>query len=423
MGVLAQYGGKPVTLRSWPSWPQYDDLSVSAVAEALRSGRWSLTGGWNGRETYERRFARSFSEFVGVPWCVTVDHGSTALVLALEALGIGAGDEVVVPALTWVATATAVLEVNALPIIVDVDAATGCMDPDALEAAIGERTAAVIPVHLHCRMADMDRILAICDAAAVPVVEDCAQSHGARWRGRVAGSLGALAAFSMQQNKVLTCGEGGAVTTTDERLYDRLVQLRTDSRRYRPDVPTVGSPALCDAGEVMGTNRVLGELAAALLLDQLARLENQLARRAAAAERLDRELASIEGIKPLARPEALERPSVFEYAVRRSPAAFGGVSAGVLCSALQAELGIRVMQTDSPLHRNPLYCPLTKEKYRALHGRLMAALPGSFPAAESLYENLVLLPHWALLAGDDGVDCIVEAFAKVAAHADELQEG
>lgn len=421
MGVLARSGGLPVTTGSWPPWPQSDEASVTAVTEALGSGRWTLTGGWTGTETYERRFARRFADYVGVPWCVTADHGSTALVLALEALGVGAGDEVVVPVLTWVATATAVLEVNALPVFVDVDPATGCMDPVALSEALNERTAAVIPVHLHCRMADMDAISAVCHRAGVPVVEDCAQAHGARWRGgRMAGSLGALGAFSMQQGKVLTCGEGGAVTTTDEGLYDRLVQLRSDSRRYREGELALGHPGLCDVGEIMGANRSLSELPAALLLDQLDRLEGQVAQRAAAADVLDGELRSIDGLAPLGRPAGLDRPSVFEYAVRRDPAAFAGAPTDVLCAALEAELGVRVMRTDRPLHQNVLYCPRTKEKYRPLHHRLAAAEGASFPAAEELYENLVLLPHRVLLAGQEGVARIVEAFSKVAAHADEL---
>lgn len=420
MAWLARSGGRPVCTGPWPPWPQFDERTVAAVTEALRSGRWTVTGGWTGTETYERRFARRFAEFVGVSWCVSTDHGSTALVLALEALGVGPGDEVIVPALTWVATATAALEVNALPVLVDVDPDTGCMSPEALDAALTERTAAVIPVHLHSRMADMDRVLAICERAGVPVVEDCAQAHGARWRGRTAGSLGTLGAFSMQQGKVLTCGEGGAVTTADDGLYDRLVQLRSDSRRYRDDEPAIGHPALCDAGEVMGTNRHLSELPAALLLDQLDRLEEQLVTRSAAADRLDDQLAGIDGLEPLARQAALERPSIFEYAVRRDPAAFAGAATSAVCTALEAELGIRVTRTDRPLHQNVLYCPQTKATYRSLHQSLAVTNTPSFPAAEALYENLILLPHRLLLAGEVGVARTVEAFAKIAGHAEEL---
>ncbi|MBI2709996.1 MAG: DegT/DnrJ/EryC1/StrS family aminotransferase [Actinobacteria bacterium] len=404
----------------WPAWPSFDERTVDAVAGAVRSGRWTVTGGWTGVDTYERRFADRFAELVGVRHCVSTDHGSSSLVLALEALGVGAGDEVVVPVLTWVATATAVLNVNAVPVFVDVDPATGCMAPEALAAALTERTTAVIAVHLNCRMADMDAILAVAAAAGVPVVEDGAQAHGARWRGRVAGSLGAVGAFSMQQGKVLTCGEGGAVVTGDDRLYDRLVQLRADSRRYRDDEPRLGDPYLTDAGDVMGTNCCLSEPQAALLLDQLDRLEAQLERREKAAAFLDRELGHVDGLHPLERSAHLERASVFRYALRCDPEALAGRPAAVVGQAIGAELGVRVHPTDEPLHRNALYCPQTKERYRGLHDRLAAAARGPFPVAERLYDELVLIPHNVLLAGDGDLDHVVEACAKVAALAGSL---
>lgn len=387
---------------------------------ALRSGRWTLTGGWTGEESFERRFARRFAAFVGVEHCVATDHGSSSLLVALEAVGVGAGDEVVVPVLTWVATATAVLNVNAIPVFVDVDPGTGCMATEALEDAISPRTRAVVPVHLHCRMADMDAIGRVAKVAGLAVVEDCAQAHGARWGGASAGSLGAVGAFSMQQNKVLTAGEGGAVVTDDAGLHDRLQQLKADSRRYRDDEPQMGAPALTDAGGVMGNNFALSELQAALLLDQLDRLEPQLERRAAAARRLDERLGAIPGLSPLDWSPRLTRPSVFEYAVRREDTAFAGRPTSAVAAAVGAELGIRAHQTDVPLHRNALYCPETKARYRWVHDRARPAAGTRFPAAEALHDQVVLLPHRVLLGADADLDDVVYAFAKVARHAAEL---
>lgn len=420
MSTLALRGASPVSSEPWPQWPQHDDETEAAVAAAVRSGRWTLTAPHTGSEPYERRFASRFAEHVGVPYCVSTDHGSSALALALQALGIGPGDEVVVPVLTWVATATAVLTVGAVPVFADVDRSTGCLAPDSVMEVLTERTRALLPVHLNCRMADVDALGAIARARHLVLIEDCAQSHGARWSGAMAGSFGAAGAFSMQQGKVLTCGEGGAVTTGDAEVYDRLQQLRADSRRYADPEPAPGQPYLAEAADVMGANHCLGELQAALLLDQLGRLDGQLERRAEAAAVLDERLGQLEAVDPLSRDDRLQRPSVFAYAVRRRREAFAGRPTEVVCEALGRELGVRVRQTDRPLHANPLYRPWTNPRFRAVVDAPDDRPPGSFASAEALYDELILLPHQLLLSPLERMDEIVEAFAKVAAHPEEL---
>ncbi|ORW34425.1 DegT/DnrJ/EryC1/StrS family aminotransferase [Mycobacterium nebraskense] len=418
MAELALRGGPPVWSGGWPDWPQYDQATIERVTAALTSGRWTLTGGWTGVEPYERRFARRFAEFLGVRYCVSTDHGSSSLAIALEAIGVGAGDEVVVPVFTWVATAAAVLNVNAVPVFADADPDTGCVSPAAVAEAITDRTKALIVVHLHSRMADMDAIGALAEQHRLAVVEDCAQAHGARWNGRAAGSLGGVGAFSMQQGKVLNCGEGGAVSTSDPLLYDRLQQLRADSRRYPDADPAIGYPYLTEACEVMGTNHCLPEISAALLLDQLERLPAQLEQRARAGELLDDELARVPGLRPLARPAQLELPSVFAYGVRRDPDAFAGAPTDLVCAAVAAELGVRVHRADRPLHQNRLYCPETKPRYRWLRDRLRPPVGTRFPHAEQLYDNLMLLPHRVLLSSPTGLEAVVAAFDKVAKRAD-----
>ncbi|WP_292976620.1 DegT/DnrJ/EryC1/StrS family aminotransferase [Mycobacterium sp.] len=420
MAELALHGGSPVWSGAWPEWPQQDQATIERVTAALTSGRWTLTGGWTGVEPYERRFANRFAEFLGVPYCVSTDHGSSSLAIALEAVGVGAGDEVVVPVFTWVATASAVLNVNAVPVFADVDPDTGCVSPAAIAAAITKRTKALIVVHLHSRMADMDAVGALAQRHGVAVVEDCAQAHGARWKGRAAGSLGTVGAFSMQQGKVLTCGEGGAVSTSDARLYDRLQQLRADSRRYPQANPAVGYPYLAEACEVMGTNHCLPELSAALLLDQLERLPAQLQQRAHASDLLDAELARLPGLRPLARPAQLDLPSVFAYGVRRDSEAFADAPTEQVCAAVAAELGVRVHRADRPLHHNPLYCPETKPRYRWLRDRLRPPPGTRFPHSEQLYDTLMLLPHRVLLSTAAGLEAVVAAFDKVARHAESL---
>lgn len=404
----------------WPPWPSYDDRTVAAVEAVVRSGRWSVTGPWVGHQPLERVFAQRFADYCGVPYAVATDHGTSGLVIALQSVGVGAGDEVVVPALTWVGTATAVLACNAVPVVVDVDPGTGCLDPAEFEAAITARTRAVIPVHLHCRMADMDAIVEVAERYDVAVVEDCAQAHGAVWRGRRAGAFGAVGAFSLQQGKVLTCGEGGVAVTQDPDLHDRLQQLRADSRKYRADDPPFGHPQLVDIGELMGTNYCLPELSAALALDQLDRLDGQVRRRATAAAWLDEQLSELPGLMPLRQDAALELPSVFEYAIRRDPGAFAGVPTETVCSALEAELGVRVFMTDRPLHENVLYQPRTNPRNRWLDERLAHTEHWRHAHAQALWESLILLPHRVLLAEPLALQAVVSAFEKVLASAGHL---
>ncbi|MGW4246888.1 DegT/DnrJ/EryC1/StrS family aminotransferase, partial [Nocardia sp. NPDC004722] len=190
--MLAIHGGTPVRgPRPWPAWPQYDARTESELIAALRSSRWSVS--WyspQGGKSRERLFAEAFARYNGSAHGVSVDHGSGGLVIALEALGIGPGDEVIVPAMTWVAPATAVLRVGALPILVDVDPATGCLTAEQLRAALSPRTRAVIVVHLACTAAEIEEIAAVSADNGLALIEDCSQSHGTRWAGRAVGTFG-----------------------------------------------------------------------------------------------------------------------------------------------------------------------------------------------------------------------------------------
>ena len=399
--------------RAWATWPQIDEETIRSVVEVLRGGRLTVTALWNGELPLEQIFAQEFARYVGTRRCVATDHGSSSLLLALEALDVGYGDEVIVPALTWVATATSVVVANAIPVFVDVDPRTACMSPDAFADAITPRTRAVIPVHLHCTMADMDRIARIAASHGVDVIEDCAQAHGSRWGEKIAGSIGRLGAFSFQQGKVLSAGEGGAVTTDDEDLYRRLQQLRADARCY-PAEPTPGEEYLAWAGEVMGSNRCLGELQAAVLLGGLRRLDEQTERRARNARHLDQRLAAL-GFEPIPHPAQLTRQAVYEYAVRCPPELVRGADPDLVCRALSLELGFRVYRPDPPLHRNALYCPLSRRRFAfgEEHRRRLAVDGARFPEAERLQRELLLFHHPPLLGSLEDMEEIAAAFATV----------
>ncbi|MDX6720992.1 MAG: L-glutamine:scyllo-inosose aminotransferase, partial [Solirubrobacteraceae bacterium] len=193
---------------AWPAWPQFDAATERALVGALRAGRWSVSAPSAGSPSLERRFATAFAAYNASPYAVSVDHGSSALVVALEALGVGPGDEVLVPAMTWVASASSVLRCGALPVLLDVDPRSGCIDAATVAAEASARTAAVIVVHLACTSAGVEELLAVTDRLGIALVEDCAQCHGARWNGRSLGTFGAVGAFSFQARKVLTAGEG-----------------------------------------------------------------------------------------------------------------------------------------------------------------------------------------------------------------------
>jgi len=209
--ALAIRGGTPVRAEPWPLWPRSDERTAAAVTEVLTSTRWALSGPSDGRVAFERRFARDFADFNEVAHCTPVTSGTAALTIALQALGVGSGDEVIVPGLTWVACASAVLHLGARPVLADVDSATLTLDPAHAAEAITGRTRAIMAVHLANSVADLDAFTELSARTGIPFIEDCAQAHGARWRHRRVGGYGRAGCFSMQQSKLLTAGEGGAV--------------------------------------------------------------------------------------------------------------------------------------------------------------------------------------------------------------------
>lgn len=218
-----------------PRWipvaaPVIGEREIECVTDAVRSGWVSSIG------PYLDRFERGFAEFCGVAQAVAVSNGTVALQLALRALGIGPGDEVLIPDLTFAATAHAVLDVGAVPVLVDVDPVTWCMDPRAVERALTVRTRAIMPVHLYGHPADMDAIMAIAAPRRLLVIEDAAEAHGARIGTQRVGSFGVASAFSFYGNKLMTTGEGGALVTNDEALATRFRFLKdhgmSKERRY-----------------------------------------------------------------------------------------------------------------------------------------------------------------------------------------------
>jgi dTDP-4-amino-4,6-dideoxygalactose transaminase len=409
MAELAIAGGAPVRPEGFPTWPVFDEREVEAVAAVVRSGRW---GGWPEPGPNAAAFEERFAAYQGASEGVLMANGTITMEVALKALGIGWGDEVVVPALTFAATAYAPMAAGALPVVVDVRPETWTIDPDAVAAAVGPRTRAIVPVHLGHHMADMDRITEIAARHSLAVVEDCAHAHGQRWNGRGAGCIGDFGSFSHQSSKILTAGEGGSLLTNDDALARRAHSLIDCGRPKDP----AGSEY------TFGANYRLGELHAALLVAQLERFPAQQEERADAGTLFERLAPDVPGVHVMPRDPRITRWSFYNYIVSIDPDMFSGATNEVVAAALEAE-GVPAEVQYPPMSRYDLFqparsrLPVAVEHAERLDPRTMA-----FPVAEEAgLRRAVYLQENAFRAGREGIEDVVEAFAKVQKNAHELE--
>ena len=394
---LACQGGVPVRTRPFAVWPVWDEREERALLEVLRSGRW---GELDGRAV--ARFQERFAAFQEARFCIAVTNGTAALRVAFRALGMGPGDEVIVPPYTFVATAAAALEVGAIPVFADIDPETYLLDPAAAEAAISPRSRAIVPVHIAGCPADMDAFRALAAKHNLRLVEDAAQANGASWNGQRVGALGDLGTFSFQASKNLTAGEGGAVVTDHEQLAEVVWSLHNVGRVragawYRH--------------ELLGANERLTEFQAALLLTQLERLPEQMARREAAAAYLDRTLTAIEGIRPLRRDPRVTTHAYHLYIVRYDAQAFGGLERDAFVQALNAE-GIPC-SAGYPALGAAVAIRKELARLRPLLGRDDDPLDVRVPCADRASAEAVWLPQYLLLGSEEDLHDIVRAIHKI----------
>jgi dTDP-4-amino-4,6-dideoxygalactose transaminase len=259
------FGGQPVVPRDerHAAWPVVTQADQEAVLRALLSGK--LTANSEGEQEVSG-LEREWAAFVGARYAVGVSNGTSALALPLMALGVEPGDEVIVPALSFIASALAPLHQLAIPVFADIDPSTFNIDPAQIEARITPRTRAIMPVHLHGLPADMDEIMAIARKRNLVVIEDAAQAQGARYNGRMAGALGHVAGFSLNvQKNIPTCGEGGLVTTDDPALYEKVLMMRQFGEVIRD------GEARNYVSHMLGWNLKLNSVQAAFTRSQLAR--------------------------------------------------------------------------------------------------------------------------------------------------------
>lgn len=405
--ALALSGGTPVRTRPFTAWPVFGAAEEHRLLKVLRSGNW---GRLDGTEVLE--FERRFAAMHGCRHAIAVVNGTVALRIALLAAGIRAEDEVIVPPYTFVATATAVLEANAIPVFADIDLDTFNLHPAAVKAAITPRTRAIVPVHFAGQPADMDAIMALAADRGILVLEDAAHAHGASYRGRPTGSLGHIAAFSFQSSKNLTAGEGGIITTNDDALAEACRSIHNCGR-----VPG----GVWYEHHVVSGNYRLGEFQGAVLNCQLDRLEEQTKLRDRNGRRLAARLAALRGLHPQQRFAACTRHSHHLFMLRIDAAEFGASRASVI-EALEAEgipcsAGYGYSLPDQPLFRNKAFGPYVPGAASRLdYGE--ARCPNSDLICR---EQGLWLGQNLLLGSDEDVDDIARAFEKVHAHRDELR--
>jgi dTDP-4-amino-4,6-dideoxygalactose transaminase len=423
MSHLAMFGGTPQRTRPFPRWPAFDESEERAVLEVLRSGEWWR---YSYGEAFEAEtaegapprskvveFQQAFARLQGAKYGIACASGTAAIEVALKALGVGPGDEVIVPPYTFIATATAVLMVNAIPIFADIDYETFNLDPARVEEAVTPRTKAVIPVHFAGQAADMKALLGIAQRHDLLVVEDAAHGHGASWNGKGLGSIGHAGTFSFQVSKNMTAGEGGLITTNDRDLAEICGSYIWGGRK-------IGRPWY--EHHRLGWNYRLTEMQGAILLQQLKRVAAQNAKRSDNAGYLDERLSKLPGIYALKVREYATGHSHHIYIFRFQEREFE-VSRSDFLAALQAE-GIPCMGGYAyPLYKNPLFlrpdfyphgCPLTCSHYgRAIDYASFEAL---CPNAERACREAIWLEHRQLLADREDMDDIVRAIEKIHEH-------
>jgi dTDP-4-amino-4,6-dideoxygalactose transaminase len=401
---LALLGGKPVfePPLQWSSfWPPVDDSTETKLTQLYRSRKWTAF------DETEGAFAQAFANHHGARNGIFMVNGTVTLQCALGAYGIGPGDEVIVPALTWYATAMAAHYLGAKPVFVDIEPDTLCIDPAKIEAAITERTKAIIPVHLYGSMADMDRIMAIAKAHDLRVIEDCAHMHGGIWDGQGIGSIGEVGSFSFQQSKTMASAEGGICITSDAKIAERLFRMKHIG--YGPGElqgkASSGPPAdlLCYPFRATAFQ-------ALILHEQLHSLDARLERYGEAARYLEGRLSQSTRIRFQTRGRKADRQGYFGWVMIFDDPAYADIPLPAIQKAITAE-GLPAIPTWDPVYRFILF-NLKPEAYR---------IDQPCGVTEQVGSRILWLMHAYLGLQTIELERMADAIEKVMTHADALR--
>jgi dTDP-4-amino-4,6-dideoxygalactose transaminase len=414
MSKLAIFGGEPIRKESYPAWPVHDERDIEAATRVIKSGRW---GGYPYPGPETRRFLTMFAEMQGGGYAVAMANGTVTMEVALRVADIGWGDEVIVPAYTFQATAAAPMAAGAIPVIVDINPETYTIDPNAIRSAITEKTRAIIPVHLGAQMADMDTIMEIAEEHNLIVIEDCAHAHGAKWRDQGAGTIGHFGSFSLQSSKILTSGEGGVLLCRTPELAAKAAGIIDCGRSHDPET-------MEETGDnyTFGANYRLSELACALAAVGVERFPEQARQREEMLGYMEESLSEIPGVRLLKRDPRHTTRSFYRFIFAVDPEVFGAENEEV-CYALDGE-GIGCWVGYEAMHNYTLFQPNLSKM----------AVPSAFPdyfnfsemalpeATLACEHEAVWLDEAVFRAGPKGVDDAVAAIQKIHENAAELSE-
>jgi len=401
MAKLAIKGGSPVHTTGWSGWPIVDEREVNAVADVVKSGVFGF-----GPKVAE--FETKFAEYMDAKYGICTNSGTTSILTALIAAGVEAGDEVIIPPYTFIATASAVIDANGTPVFADLDPDNYCLSPESVEQMITEKTKAIVTVHLGGCPTDMDALMALAKKHNLAVIEDASHAHGARYKGKAVGALGDMGCFSFQSSKNLNCGEGGIVLTNERALYDRCSAHHNSGR--------LPSNAIGDADDIVGTNFRMTEFQGAILLAQFERFDEQSNIRDKNGMFLTEQLRQIDGFK-IPRPSYVTRHGYHFITITYESEEFKGLSLGDFIDALNAE-GIPCGGGYGPLYRDGIFqSPIThrpvtrnSDYYSNLY----------LPVTEELSTKTIWIFHTVLLGSRKDMQNIVDAVVKIKENVDEL---
>jgi dTDP-4-amino-4,6-dideoxygalactose transaminase len=408
---LAIKGGTPVHTGKWTEWPQWNQAAEKNILDMLRTGRW-----WRGNGEHVADFEKRYAELLGAKRCLATASGTSALLVAMQALGVDAGDEVLVSPYTFIASYNVIFMHKALPVFVDTDPSTFLLDPTRIEARITDRTTAIIPVHIYGLPVDMDGVNAAAKKHGLKVIEDACQAWLAEYRGKKVGTLGDAGCFSFQNSKNLPAGEGGAIVSNNEELMDLCHSVHNCGRPY-------GSVKRTSDYPINGGNNRMQQIQALILMSQMERILKDADIRLENARYLDEQLARIPGIVPCKPANGATRSAYHLYPFRYIKEHFNNAPKDKFIQALRAE-GVPGnsgygRQNHEALIENAFnsrgYKRLFSES-RLNRWREENVLPGN----DQLCNEAVTFTQNILLGSRSDMEDIVKAISKIQANKDQL---
>ena len=382
-------------------WPPVKESTADKIRELYLSRAWSFNS------PTEQAFENEYAAYHGAKYGVMMSNGTVTLESALGALGVGPGDEVIVPDLTWIATAMSVRYVGAVCVFADIEKTTACLDPDSFERLITPKTKAVIPVHLYGGMADLDKIIAIAKKHGIAVIEDCAHMQGGKWNGRGCGSWGDIGSFSFQQSKTISAGEAGICLTNDAKLAERLYRAKHIGYSRYDKQGQAGTPPPQDL--ICHNYRGLA-IQAQILRDQLVDLPDINRRQNEFHDILEQEIKDIPGVR-LQSPGRLASPQgYYGQGVIFEGDGFEKIPLIKICQALGEE-GTRAFGLTYGRVCKHLLFNMTPDYYRLD--------PAGYPNSEFIAARMAVAPHWTMYHSENA-HRLGAAIRKVAENKAEL---